>query len=465
MGAAPGQWVTETIELIAPIAQGAMGKVWVAYHHGLHTRVAVKFVADGIRDDSEEALKRFRLEARTASQIKSPHVVQTFDSGVSRFGAPYIVMELLEGETLQDRIRNSGPLSVAEATKILSQVGRALSRAHEQGIIHRDIKPANIFLTQAEGSIFSKVLDFGLAKQTRLPAMGGLTTDGKLVGTPEYMSPEQVLENHDVDYRADLWALAVVIYVCLTGHMPFTGRTLGQLCINLVNKPAKPPSAHRPDLPSSVDRWMARALHRKADRRFASARDMVAGFAADSLAPFDAVESVTDRSSLGAVVPTTTPPRSWTTAAAGATVAASIALAIGAASLLTSGSGATSLVQPAWAGQAIRMTQEAAQPRREPRSDTEVSPTSDETDGGVAKGARADGAPGARDGVRHGGGAPAVPRSKGHPEPAPAAAAGDGDPKTSDDAAFPSPPRPAGATAPKPASASDKRRGKSELGF
>ena len=437
MGAAPGQWVTETIELIAPIAQGAMGKVWVAYHHGLHTRVAVKFVADSIRDDGDEAVKRFELEARTASQIKSPHVVQTFDSGVSRFGAPYIVMELLEGETLQDHIRLRGPMSVPEATKVLTQVGRALSRAHEQGIIHRDIKPANIFLTQAEGTIFCKVLDFGLAKQTRLPAMGGLTTDGKLVGTPEYMSPEQVLENHDVDYRADLWALAVVMYVTLTGHMPFSGRTLGQLCLNLVNKRPKAPSIHRPSLPGHVDGWMARALHRHADERFASARDMVAAFASDSIGnSMDSLESITERN-LGSVVPTTKTSRSWTTAAAAATVAASVALSVGAATFLTSSSTAT-LAQPAWATQAVNMAQDA-QDRRHAEQ-TRAAADSLDAEAAAAEGeATSEPEPRAQ-----------LPRPSGAAAPAP-------NPR-------PVPP-PKTEPTPESSSGSKKRRGKSDLGF
>ncbi len=435
MGAEPGQWVTETIELIAPIAQGAMGKVWVAYHHGLHTRVAVKFVADSIREDGDEAIKRFQLEARTASQIKSPHVVQTFDSGVSRFGAPYIVMELLEGDTLQDRIRQQGPLSVPEATKVLTQVGRALSRAHEQGIIHRDIKPANIFLTRSEGSIFCKVLDFGLAKQTRLPAMGGLTTDGKLVGTPEYMSPEQVLENHDVDYRADLWALAVVIYVSLTGHMPFSGRTLGQLCLNLVNKPPKPPSVHRVDLPHHIDAWMARALNRNPDKRFASARDMVAAFATDSFASVDVVDSMTE-GNLGSVVPAAEPKRSWTTAVAGLTVAASVLLSVGAVTFLTSSSTVATIAQPAWSVQAVNMAQ-TAQDQRRAEQNRAVSDSLDAEAAAAEAEAQADATP--------------------PPSPKPLSA---GPPP-----AVPPAPAPKSTSTPDPSSGNKKRRGKSDLGF
>ncbi|MBM4376882.1 MAG: protein kinase [Deltaproteobacteria bacterium] len=276
----PGAWINESIELVAPIAEGAMGKVWVAYHHRLRTRVAVKFVHEkAAGEDSGEALRRFEQEAALASQIKSPHVVQTYDSGATSDGEPYIVMELLEGRSLGDRLRNEGPLGWSDAAVVVAQVARALTKAHELGIVHRDIKPDNIFLCRSDEGLFCKVLDFGIAKQTRLPAMGGLTTDGKIVGTPEFMSPELVLEDRSVDYRADLWALAVVLYVSVTGQLPYQGKTLGQLCLNLVNKRPPAPSLLRSDLPPGADTWFLRALNRDAKQRFGSARDMALTFA------------------------------------------------------------------------------------------------------------------------------------------------------------------------------------------
>lgn len=273
--------MTDSIELVAPIAEGAMGKVWVAYHHRLRTRVAVKFVHERVTGtDAKEAVARFEQEAAMASQIKSPHVVQTYDSGVTHEGMPYMVMELLEGHSLGERIRGQGTLGWNDATTVIAQVARALTKAHELGIVHRDIKPDNIYLCRAEEGIFCKVLDFGIAKQTRLPAMGGLTTDGKIVGTPEFLSPEQVLEDRPVDFRADLWALAVVMYVSIVGQFPFDGKTLGQLCLNLVNRKAPPPSSLRFDLPPGADEWFTRALHRDPAQRFTSAREMATTFAA-----------------------------------------------------------------------------------------------------------------------------------------------------------------------------------------
>jgi serine/threonine-protein kinase len=278
MPRAPAAWVTSTIELVSPIAEGAMGSVWVAYHHRLQTRVAVKFVSDKLGEDSVEALARFEREASTASQIKSAHVVQTFDSGISTDGEPFMVMELLDGESLGDRLRRARHVSLEEAATILTQVARALTKAHHLGIVHRDIKPDNIFLCRGDDGLFCKVLDFGIAKQTRLPSMGGLTTEGTMVGTPEYLSPEQVLEGARVDYRADLWALAIVIYVSLTGTLPFAGRTVGQLCLALATAKHRPPSELRPNLALSIDRWFQRALHRNPNKRFGSAHDMALGF-------------------------------------------------------------------------------------------------------------------------------------------------------------------------------------------
>ncbi len=281
MAPQPGARVTESIELVSPLGEGAMGKVWVAYHHRLRTRVAVKFVSDRVtEEDAAEVLARFEHEASMAAQIKSPHVVQTYDSGLSLDGTPYIVMELLEGQSLGERLRGVGPFGWHEAATVITQVARALTKAHELGIVHRDIKPDNIFLTRGEdGALMCKVLDFGIAKQTRLPAMGGLTTDGKLVGTPEYISPELVLEDRAVDYRADLWALAVVMYTTLTGALPYAGKTLGQLCLNLVSSPFLPASHHKKDLPPLADAWFMRALAFDPAQRFGSAREMAVAFA------------------------------------------------------------------------------------------------------------------------------------------------------------------------------------------
>jgi serine/threonine-protein kinase len=281
----PGAWITSNIELVSPIAEGAMGSVWVAHHHRLATQVAVKFVSDKLGEETAEALARFEREAATAAQIKSPHVVQTFDSGVTDEGMPFMVMELLEGESLGDRLRRGSLLSLPEAAALLSQVARALTKAHRLGIIHRDIKPDNLYLVRDHEGLFCKILDFGIAKQTRLPSMGGLTTEGKMVGTPEYLSPEQVLDGAPVSYRADLWGLAIVMYASLTGHLPFAGQTLGQLCLALASCRHQPPSQLQPMLPRALDGWFMRALNRDPTQRFDNAKEMAISFA--SMIPDD----------------------------------------------------------------------------------------------------------------------------------------------------------------------------------
>jgi serine/threonine-protein kinase len=225
-------------------------------------------------------IERFKREAALCAQIKSPHVVQTFDHGVMQDGRPYIVMELLEGESLQQRLERLGPLGFDDAKAVINQTCKALSRAHKLGIVHRDIKPDNLFLTPDEDEPFLlKVLDFGIAKQTGLPQAVKMTSTGSMVGTPEYMSPEQVLSGNSIDFRSDLWAVGVVAYHCLTGAVPFQAETLGSLCVAIANGRFRRASELRGDLLPSVDRWFERALALDATRRHGSAKELAQSFA------------------------------------------------------------------------------------------------------------------------------------------------------------------------------------------
>jgi serine/threonine protein kinase len=205
-------------------------------------------------------------------------VVQTFDQGVMVDGTPYIVMELLEGMTLQEMLDRDKRLQLMRASSVVGQVARALTKAHDLGIVHRDIKPDNIFVTPTDEGVFAKVLDFGIAKQTQLPKVGGLTNPGVMVGTPEYMSPEQVLSARDVDYRADLWALAITAYYMLTGELPFTAEALGTLCVKLLDGSFTPPSKLRPDLHAGFDAFFEKALAHAPSDRFQSARELSSAF-------------------------------------------------------------------------------------------------------------------------------------------------------------------------------------------
>jgi serine/threonine-protein kinase len=279
MDFAPGTQVTDKVRLVDLLGQGGMGSVWVADHLSLRTRVAVKFLSADLVKKDPNMRERFNREAALSAQIKSPHVVQIFDHGVMEDGHPYIVMELLDGETLAQRLERDRILSLAHAKLVISQTAKALMRAHKLGIVHRDIKPDNIFLTVDEDEeLFVKVLDFGIAKQVGLPKVSAVTGTGMMVGTPEYMSPEQVLSARNVDLRSDLWALGVVSYHCLTGGVPFSGETLGSLCVAIANGEFVPPSRYRRELPPSIDEWFRRALSKEPTARFDSAKEMAAAF-------------------------------------------------------------------------------------------------------------------------------------------------------------------------------------------
>ncbi len=271
----PGQQVTSTVRLVRPLGQGGMAAVWLADHAGLETRVVVKFLSSAL-SANEEALARFRHEAAASAQVKSPHVVQVFDYGVMEGGPPFIVMEYLEGRDLAQAL-DAGPLPPREVLEIVIQVARALTRAHAAGIIHRDIKPENIFLCDGgDGEAFVKLLDFGIAKATH-KVVDARTQDGQVVGTPFYMSPEQIV-GQTVDLRADLWALGVVTFEALTGMRPFEGETVGAITLAIHSATPKL-TTHRPLLPAPIDAWFAKACALQPSARFGGAKEMSQGLA------------------------------------------------------------------------------------------------------------------------------------------------------------------------------------------
>jgi serine/threonine-protein kinase len=278
MELAPGTQVTESVRLVELLGQGGMGSVWVADHTELEMRVAVKFISTAAVQRQPALIERFKREARASAKIKSPHVVQVFDLGTTDDGTPYIVMELLEGESLAERLERDVVLGLRDTALIVAQVARVLGKAHSLGLIHRDIKPQNLFLESTEYELFVKVLDFGIAKQTELPSVKDLTATGAMVGTPEYLSPEQVRSSKDATKQADLWSLAVAAYRMLTGRMPFTGEHLGALCIGISTGVFPPPRQHRPDLPGEMDAWFAKAFALDHTQRFQSARELAESF-------------------------------------------------------------------------------------------------------------------------------------------------------------------------------------------
>jgi serine/threonine-protein kinase len=271
----PGTMVRDNLRLVRPLGEGAMGEVWVADHLTLETQVAVKFIHADLATADATSLARFEREATATAQIKSQHVVHTYDRGVMDDGTPYIVMELLEGESLAERLASRGALDVRHACEIVMQVARGLEKAHERGIIHRDIKPENIFLVEGSDGLCAKIVDFGIAKRTTVAdEHKRLTHDGNLIGTPAYMSPEHVAGTGTSEKGADLWALSVVAYEVLTGKLPFDGSTIGLVCVAIMKGEHTQPTVLRPELPREVDAFFARAFHRVETRRFTSAREL-----------------------------------------------------------------------------------------------------------------------------------------------------------------------------------------------
>ena len=286
----PGERIGPNLELVRPLAAGGMGSVWVARHHGLRTDVAVKVMHADLANNSA-VVERFGREASLAANVKSPHIVQQLDVGISELGAPYIVMELLHGEDLEQRLARERVLEPIAVAEIVRQTSRALEAAHAAGVVHRDIKPANLYLVENAGAIFIKVLDFGIAK-TNVPAVSALTQEGTLIGTPSYMSPEQLFGLPSIDGRADLWALAVVAFEALTGTVPFSGQTLAALGVSVSLGQVPLSSTRSPALGMAFDAWFQRALAPKPEARFDHARALADAFDAVCIQHFGALSSM-----------------------------------------------------------------------------------------------------------------------------------------------------------------------------
>lgn len=247
-----------------------MGAVWRAEHLVLKSHVAVKLIEPTLLAQPE-ALARFLREAQAAASLRSPHVVQILDYGIDG-ELPYIVMELLEGESLSSRLARVRCLSPRSTAEVISQVSRAIVRAHERGIVHRDLKPDNIFLTANDDIEVAKVLDFGIAKHT-LPGSHGMTQTGAVLGTPYYMSPEQAEGARDVDFRSDLWALSVITFECLLGRRPFDEEAIGSLILAICTRPIPVPS-QLGQVPAGFDEWFSKGVSRQRENRFESAREL-----------------------------------------------------------------------------------------------------------------------------------------------------------------------------------------------
>ncbi|MGC4092807.1 MAG: serine/threonine-protein kinase [Polyangiaceae bacterium] len=252
----PGEVIAGKYRIERVLGEGGMGVVVEALHVQLDERVAIKFLLPQALGN-EEAMARFAREARAAVKIKSEHVARVSDVGVLESGAPYMVMELLQGQDLAALVHGSGPLPIGDAVDFLLQASEAIAEAHALGIVHRDLKPANLFMTcRADGSPCVKVLDFGISKVTTAGGSGsdlGMTRTHAIMGSPLYMSPEQMASTRNVDARADIWALGTILYELLTGRVPFQADTMPQLCGMILQEAVPPPRNLRPDLPPGLE--------------------------------------------------------------------------------------------------------------------------------------------------------------------------------------------------------------------
>ena len=255
------------------LGSGGFGTVYRARHTFTDRAVALKLLRQD-RKSTPQTLDRFLQEARASAAIGSPHIVQVLDAGVADGGHAFLAMELLEGEDLATRIERRGKMSPDEAIRIAREVLSGLGAAHARGIVHRDLKPANIFLASTADGERVKILDFGISKM-RLPGrMDGLTSTGMVLGTPTYMSPEQFRGARDVDGRADLYSLAVILYEMLSGKLPFHADSYESLLLKVMSEPPVPLARVAPDVPAPLVYVIERGLARDPDARWSSAAEL-----------------------------------------------------------------------------------------------------------------------------------------------------------------------------------------------
>jgi serine/threonine protein kinase len=265
----------------AVLGEGGMGIVLSATHIELGSRVAIKVLRPELAH-TEDAVLRLLVEARSAASIRSEHVARVLDVGRLESGLPFLVLEHLEGRDLQQILAKSGRLASQVAVDFVLQACKALSEAHSAGIVHRDLKPENLFLSyRADGTPVVKVLDFGISKRlTHDGRVGARTNPSELLGSPLYMAPEQMKGSADIDARADIWSLGVVLYELCTGQSPFFGETIPAICARVIGVDPTPPRALLPEMPAGLEAVILRCLQRNADARPADIAELAADLAA-----------------------------------------------------------------------------------------------------------------------------------------------------------------------------------------
>ena len=241
--------------------------MWAARNELIDRDVALKIMRPDVAEDAV-ALQRFFNEAKASGRVRSPSIVEILDLGQAEDGSPFLVFELLEGEGLDEKLRREGTVTPEVLLEMLHGVARALELAHGLGIIHRDLKPANIFVTrQPSGTLMAKILDFGISKIFDTGHNFTLTRTGTVVGSPAYMSPEQAAGREDIDGRADVWSLGVVMYEALTGTLPHQAANYNQLMVRILTQDSDPVATRKPDLPPSICAIVDACLKRERDER------------------------------------------------------------------------------------------------------------------------------------------------------------------------------------------------------
>jgi serine/threonine protein kinase len=271
-----GQTLAGKYRIDARLSEGGMGKVYRGTHILIGKTVAVKVLRPALAAD-EKIVARFSREARAASRISHPHALSVTDFGEDEEGRVFLVMEYLQGKTLKEIIREEGPLGLERVVEIIRQVGGALEAAHDQGVVHRDLKSENVMLLSTSGVDYTRVLDFGIAKI--MEPEGGydaeLTAPNLVIGTPQYMSPEQCSQSTAIDSRSDIYSLGIILYEMLVGHVPFTGESSTAIMLKQMQEAAPSVFDERPDLPPAVGQVVSRALAKDPDKRYQRAEGLV----------------------------------------------------------------------------------------------------------------------------------------------------------------------------------------------
>jgi serine/threonine-protein kinase len=276
-GVSEGDILADKYRVERVLGRGGMGVVVAAHHIQLDEKVALKFLLPEALENAE-TVARFGREARAAVKIKSEHVARVIDVGTLPNGAPYMVMEYLEGEDLADWLRNRGPMPVEQAVEFVLQACVAVADAHALGIVHRDLKPANLFcVRRSDGQLSIKVLDFGISKMTGPPGSGpgvAITRTASLMGTPLYMSPEQMRSSRDVDAKTDIWALGAILFELMAARPAFLAVSLTELAIKVNNDPAPSIRSLRQDVPDALDAIIFRCLEKDPRARFRNVAEL-----------------------------------------------------------------------------------------------------------------------------------------------------------------------------------------------